>query len=91
MNEGGGTLSAEYNSIAGTWSYSVYYDRTESTGNAFMEIQIGENKSVHTNLNISTGFVNVDDIVMNDGDVVKFKIRATEGVKIKRIEIRCKK
>ena len=90
MNEGGGSLSAEYNSVAGAWNYSVYYDTAEASGNAFMEIQIGENQFMYTKLDPSGGFVNADDVVMSTKAPVPFMINASEGVKIKRIEIRCK-
>ena len=90
MNEGGGSLSAEYNSVAGAWNYSVYYDTAETSGNAFMEIQIGENQFMYTSLDLSGGFVNADDVVMSTKAPVPFMINASEGVKIKRIEIRCK-
>ena len=90
MKVGGGTLGAEYNSVAGTWNFSVYYDATAVTDNVGMEIQIGENKFLYTNLNQSAGFVNTDDIVMSEGAPVNFMISATQGIKIKRIEIRGK-
>lgn len=90
IKEGGGSLKASYNSVEGTWIYYVYYDASSITGNACMEIQVGEKKAVNTKLEPSAAFVISDDIIMSQGKTVYFRISAPEDTKIKRIEIKRK-
>ncbi len=91
MGKGGGRLKASYNSVAGTWNYTVYYEAADKSGNAYVEIKVGENKAVRKEFNPSAAYINIDDIVMGRKEPVNFVINAPEGVKIKWIEINRKK
>lgn len=87
MGEGGGTLEASYNSVEGTWNYSVYCDAADTAENVFLEIKVGEKTFTGTKFNSSDTCVTAEDIVMSKGEPVHFMVSAPEGVKIKRIEI----
>ncbi len=87
MKPGGGILESSYASVSGTWRYTVYYEMKESSGDAYVEIRVGEDAPIRTDLDPSAGNVSVGDIVMTDAETVSFKIVAPQGTKIKRIEI----
>ncbi len=91
MKAGGGTLRSLYGSAAGTWNYTVYYDMPDTYGDAFVEIKVEENEPVRTNLDPAAHSVDADDVVMAEGETVRFMIKAPEGTKIKQIEISRKK
>ncbi len=90
MEKNGGVLKASYASVSGIWKYTVYYDFTDGTDTseeAYMEIQIGNNELKRIKMDFATGCANADGVVMAEGENVQFKLCAPGGTKIKWIEI----
>ena len=87
MKPGGGILESSYASVWGTWYYTIYYEMKESSGDAYVEILVGEDAHIRTDVDPAAANVSVGDIVMTDAETVSFKIVAPQGTKIKRIEI----
>lgn len=88
MKAGGGRLENTYASAAGSWDYAVYYDMAGIDGEAYIEIQVGENAPVRRALDPIAGCAEVDNVVMTGEKSVRFAICAPEGTKLRRIEIR---
>ena len=87
MRKNGGTLKTSYNSVSGIWNYTVFYDLSDANNDAYMEIQIGEKELQRIKLDSTSSFTTLNDVVMTNGENVRFIINAPENTKIKKIEI----
>ena len=87
MAAGGGTLLARYPSAEGTWDYSLYYDMTGASGDAFMEIGVGEDAPVRVELDPEAGLAVLKDVAMKGGETVSFLVSAPQGTRIEKTQI----
>ncbi|MCR4892125.1 MAG: hypothetical protein K5989_08105 [Lachnospiraceae bacterium] len=87
IKEGGGRLIGEYASAPGSWDYTVYYDMPDTGEGGLIEIKVGDKEPVRMELKAADNVARVDGVVMQEGERVRFDMKAPQGSRIKRIEI----